>query len=204
MNAIIKSAKRKETHTPKFWWTQEVEIAWNDKKAARTRFNKSGSMQDLIELKRKEAIFNRKKKQSSQERFKEFIQSFNPQSPSRVIWNGLRRIAGKRITIENVLVHEDLQMAMDFLSKHFAENDHEQLQPCFFPNYNVLTVEFWNKFLAKKTKRSAPGPDGVTYNMLTLLQPEVRDSLIRDLNVMWKTNNIPRSLKLIKIIAIPG
>lgn len=200
---LIKGARQKSKFQPKFWWSPETEKAWVEKNEARNRFNQTGGMTELLDLKKKEALFNKIKKESSRQRFKEFIEAFDPQTPSKVIWDKLRSISGRRRKIENVLVHDDPKLAEEFLNKHFPTEFFRENSPSFRPNYDILTSEHWDKFLGKKKKTSAPGPDGISYGLLKSLQPEVKNNIIRSLNETWRTNNIAENLKTIKIIAIP-
>ncbi|XP_062557864.1 uncharacterized protein LOC134222718 [Armigeres subalbatus] len=121
----------------------------------------------------------------------------------REIWDKLRKLAGKKKEKTNILIHEDLAMAEDFLNKYFPLEANISPNPYYLPNYDVLSSSFWCSFLAKKSKPTTPGPDGISYSSLKLLSSEVRDSIVRDLNNVWRTNNIPENMKTIKIVAIP-
>lgn len=204
---ILKHSKQRNIHSPKFWWSEEVEQAWEDKRAARSLFNRTGGIKELLDFKKKEAIFVRKKKESSKESFQKFVASFDPQTPSSIVWEQLRRLTGGKRKVENVLVHVDIDLANEFLNKHFPMEIYQDDTPACPANYDVLTVEFWQSQIAKKTqgktRSSAPGSDGISYQMLGMLQPTVRDNVIRDLNTIWRTNRIPTDLKTIKIVAIP-
>lgn len=200
---ISKKAKQPDKHVPKFWWSDEVELAWNEKNEARTRFNRSGDLESLLDLRKKETIFKRKKQESSRKRFEEFVASFDPRTPAKTIWNQLGKLTGKKKKRENVLVHDDLQMAQQFLNKYFPFETNIAPIPSYLPNYDILTSSFWIRFLSKKSSHSAPGPDGIAYSSLKLLNAEVRDSIIMDMNHIWRSGVVPENLKSIKVVAIP-
>lgn len=200
---IVKRARQKDKYVPKFWWSTEVEKAWQEKREARVRFNRTGGMQELIEFKRSEAVFNRIKKESQKQRFKEFVESIDPRTPSKIIWEKLRRLTGRKRSTANVLVHENMEMAQEFLDKFFPVEDLVEEFPRYLPNYDVMDINFWNRFLAKKTVSTSPGPDGISYSMLRLLNSDVREVIIQDLNNIWKSTSIPFELKSIKVVAIP-
>lgn len=200
---IMKSSRQKDKYVPKFWWSPEVEQAWQSKREVRTRFNRTGSIQDLIEFKRREAIFNRLKKESQQKRFKDFVASIDPSTPSKIIWEKLRKLTGRKRSTDSVLIHVDIKMAEEFMDRFFPQEDLQEFAPSFFPNYDILTIEFWNSFLARKQKRTAPGSDSISYSMLRLLKDETARVIVEDLNKIWKTNIIPFDLKTIKVVAIP-
>lgn len=109
--------------------------------------------------------------------------------------------------MQNILVQVDINLANEFLNKHFPIEPYQDDTPARPANYDVLTVDFWQSHIAKKTqgkkRSSAPGSDGISYQMLGMLQPSVRDNIIRDMNLIWRTNRIPTDLKTIKIVAIP-
>ncbi|XP_029717331.2 uncharacterized protein LOC115260553 [Aedes albopictus] len=199
---IHRKARQKNKHTPKFWWSEDVEKAWLDKREARAAFNRDGGMRQLIDFKKAEAVFNKKKKEALKQRFEEFVGTFDPRTPSREVWQKLRCLNGRKKKGNNVLVHDDPLMAKVFLDKHFPQEDHLDYTPCYLPTYDIITPVFWETTLASK-KGSSPGPDGITYSLLRTLSPDVRDSIIRDMNHMWKTCSLPKEIRTIKIVAIP-
>lgn len=68
---------------------------------------------------------------------------------------------------------------------------------------NILDSVKWNQILNRRKKISAPGIDGITYEMLKEIKPDLRDMLITELNDMWRTGRIDQSLKIIKVVPIP-
>ncbi|KXJ67849.1 hypothetical protein RP20_CCG008728 [Aedes albopictus] len=48
-----------------------------------------------------------------------------------------------------------------------------------------------------------PGIDGITYEMLKNVKPDIRDMLIAELNGMWRSGRINQSLKTIKVVPVP-
>lgn len=199
---IHRNARQKDKYDPKFWWSDEVEMAWQDKRNARAAFNRNGGMRELIEFKKAEAIFNKKKKEASKQRFEEFVSSFDPRTPSKEVWQKLRCLNGRKKKVNNVIVHDDPPMARVFLDKHFPQEDYLDYRPCYLPTYDIITPSFWETTLASK-KSSSPGPDGISYSLLRSLSPEVRNSIIRDMNHMWRTCSLAEEIRTIKIVAIP-
>lgn len=203
----LKKSRQKNRYSPKFWWSEEIEKAWEEKRAARSLFNRTGGIKELLDYKLKEAIFIRKKKESSRVKFQDFVSSIDPQTPVSAVWDKLRKLTGGKRRAENVLVHVDRSLANEFLNKHFPSEPFQDDTPARTANYDILTVDHWQSQIAKKTqgktRLSAPGPDGISYQILQMLQPVVRDNVIRDLNLIWRTNRIPTDLKTIKVVAIP-
>lgn len=205
VKTITKNATQKNKHIPKHWWSDEVEQAWLKKKEARAAFNRRSGIPELIEFKKAECNFNRIKKKYSEESFEKFVKSIDPSTPSKIIWNDIRRLAGrKRKTKENVLVHEDRSLAQQFLDKHFPYEEASSIENLQYQNFNeILTREKWDNFLQRKKRSSAPGPDGISYETMKTLPDEIQNLMIRELNDIWKTGRFPVDLKSIKIIAIP-
>lgn len=85
--------------------------------------------------------------------------------------------------IENLL--EDDRTAVEaFLDTHFGPNDPSPyVETLPMAHDDILTVEKWNSILAGK-RRSAPGEDRITYEMLSKLNPEVNKNIIGELNAM--------------------
>lgn len=200
---ITRNAKQRDKFVPKFWWSNEVEVAWQEKRVARDRFNRKGDLESLLDFKRKEAIFNKKKRESSKVKFEEFIASFDPRTPAKEIWDKLGRLTGRKKKRENVLVHDDPELARAFLDKYFPLEDEAEPTPSYLPNYDILSLTFWNQYLAKKSSPTAPGPDGISYSSLKLLNTDVTNALIQDMNHIWRTQAIPEDMKAIKVVAIP-
>ncbi|XP_055585212.1 uncharacterized protein LOC129738057 [Uranotaenia lowii] len=69
----------------------------------------------------------------------------------------------------------------------------------------MLTLEDWNSMLQKK-KRSAPGIDRISYDILRSLKTETKITIIRELNNIYRRGELPDQLKNIKLLPIlkPG
>ena len=66
-----------------------------------------------------------------------------------------------------------------------------------------LDLESFNQIINKKKKRSAPGNDNITYDMLNFFKNDTKISIVDQLNKIWKECYLPMSLKTITVIAIP-
>lgn len=204
MKTILKQAKQKNRFEPKFWWNEEVEEAWKCKNEARAKFNRSGTLSDLIEMKRLEGLFTREKNQAMREKFKEFVKGIDPSTSSKELWKKVNGLTGKRKKRSQPnIVHEEEEAATQFLNKNFPFSEPVEQQISVKVDYDIMNVTKWNDILSRKKKASAAGPDGISYEVLRSVQREVRDKLIEDLNRMWKEGRIDSDTKKIKVIAIP-
>lgn len=51
--------------------------------------------------------------------------------------------------------------------------------------------------------KKAPGPDGITNEMLRHLGPKMKEELLRIINLSWKTGEVPREWRVATVIPIP-
>lgn len=87
LNQCVKKAyrenKKKDIRTPKPWWSEEVDVAWKQQSEARRNFNAVSSQENLLEYKRKAAIFQKKKREENKKKFEEFPNDITPFISSR-------------------------------------------------------------------------------------------------------------------------
>lgn len=202
---IYKESKKKDVRTPKFWWSNEVDAAWKEKNETPKNFNRVASMGNLLEVKKKAAMFQRKKREEIKKKFEELPEEVGPFTTSKELWMKVGRLTGKRSTKrENNIIFDDLAAAENFLDTHFGSNDVQiEYTTGLFSTSTLLDIESWNRILSSKRGRSAPGEDNLTYEMLRCLQPEATTSIIRDINDMWQRGCLSDNLKNIKVVAIP-
>jgi hypothetical protein len=65
-----------------------------------------------------------------------------------------------------------------------------------------LTMHELNKAISSLQTKKAPGPDGVTNDMLRRLGPKAKQVLISIYNTSWKEGTVPTSWKTAHIISI--
>lgn len=202
--AIFEENRKINKFTPKYWWSIDVENAWLEKNQARSIFNRTSSVENLIDLKKKQAVFNKLKKESKTENFKKFVEEINPQMSSSELWHKINRLSGKsKKAPTNNILFENEDMAKTFLNKHFGHNDPINLTDDQFTiNYNILSLEKFNEILNNK-KKSSPGEDKISYELLKSFKNETKINIVKLLNEIWKDCYLPMSLKTITIVAIP-
>lgn len=89
---LHKENKKKDIREPKFWWSTEVDEAWQEKNEARRIFNKHSSVQNLINFKRKSAIFQKRKREEIRKKFEEFPDEVGPFTSSKELWLKIGRL----------------------------------------------------------------------------------------------------------------
>lgn len=148
-------------------------------------------------MRKRECIFSNKKKQLMKEKFLEFAADIDPSTSSQVLWKKIGTLTGKRRKCSNTTVLQDREIAERFLEKHFPRGEEYPEQQTMPITENILDSVKWNQILNRRKKISAPGIDGITYEMLKEIKPDLRDMLITELNYMWRTGQIDQSLKII-------
>lgn len=201
---IRKNSRTKNTYTPKFWWCEAVEQAWLGKRDARREFNRKSSLDNLLHLKKKAAVFQKCKREEIKKKIEEFPQQISPFLSSKELWNRVNRLTGKGTRKkENNCISEDEDMANEFLNLHFGQHEVRYPGTCgITPTYNILNIEKWNEIISRK-KNTAPGHDTITFDMLRKLTPSVVENMVQDLNNMWRNMFLPIAMKTITIVAIP-
>lgn len=204
---VCKENKKKDTRTPKPWWSDKVDEAWKNKTEARRNFNRNSTQENLIEFKRRAALFQRAKRDETKKKFENFPNEITPFDSSKELWAKVGRLTGKRVyKKENNILLDDRKMAEEFLDVHFGKNDPQEsnfMQPWSTPQNKLLDKSKWDDILSTKKNKSAPGVDSITYEMLKQLNPKVTENIIQDLNNMWMRGTINDELKVIKVVAIP-
>lgn len=160
---------------PKYWWSDDVELAWNGKQNALATFNKDSTMKNLIELKRCSAIFKRKKKQHIKESLNKFAEEVDPQTSSSELWTKIRRLTGRKTGLRNNIIQDSPELAKEFMDLHLGPNDiHQNAETSYtqVADYDIIDQNKWDNILRRK-RSSAPGSDRITYDMLKSLKPQV-------------------------------
>lgn len=203
----VERNKTVSRHTPKAWWNDKVEKAWQDKMEAVKRFRSCSTIETAIEVKKCSAIFTKLKNEGIRKQIEVLAESVDPQTSSKVLWSKIARISGKSSKRRvNNPVQEDEKLGEEFLDTHVGPNDVDLDVPLSYGpvcQYNLMNVEKWSKILSSKNSKSAPSGDMITYGMLKQVKPEVRDIIIEQINQMFISGTLTYHLKEIKIVAIP-
>ena len=124
---IQKKHRRRDNKEPKYWWSTEVDQAWQEKTAARREFNRASSQENLLEFKRKAAIFQRKKREEIRRKLEALPDEVGPFTDSKELWYKVGKLTGKRIyRKENNILYEDEAKAQTFLDVHFRDQPGQQ------------------------------------------------------------------------------
>ena len=173
------------------WWTSECTNATNQRKQALRRYKRTRTQVDLISFKRQTAIARRVKVLARRESWQAYVSTINRSTPMSKIWGRLRKMTGKfsshqppTLTVGTNTTSDPSEVA-EYLADHYArvsnaqsydrefldvKNRAEQQQLDFTTVHNLSYNEPISKLevvgAIRSSKRTAPGEDEITYDML--------------------------------------
>ena len=208
------------------WFYEDCQAVKKERNKADRVANKhpsaANSMRSRLIQARTKKLFKQKKRDS----WKHYVSSVNVNTPSKKVWNMIRKITGKNIASpmhhikdENgTLITDRVQIANTLLKKSSSsENYSKEFQSIkaqkekqyinFKTNKNLrynkkFTMRDLKRSL-KKSNNSSPGPDQIHYEILRHLPIETLHILLDIRNETWKSDTCPESWKEALIISIP-
>lgn len=178
--------------------------------------------QNLLILRRLKDQFREAKLKSRNEYWLKFINEINGKTSSRDVWRKISAAKGKRR--KDAVVHEP-QKEVDRLCEAWANNSRidnmpDDIKECLgklrewrVRNYEIKInensemdigfseVEFKNAL--KVGKSTAPGEDGITYDIILMLSKIEGNPILRLFNLIWEKGKLPKRWKLFLMVPIP-
>ena len=196
------SIKRKKTKP--VWWNSECSRLIARRKLALNTYKKQKTLSTYILLKKQMAQTKKQLKQSKREAWDKYCDSLNDISNPKQFWNKLKWFTTKHKTVE----YKD-NYNSDWISKFHniiaPDSVHQEITPLPTSNTNnstpISVVEIMD-VLKTHTRKSAPGPDGVTYEMIRNLPPLYFDEISIIFNEIILYGMIPESWSETHIIPI--
>ena len=208
------------------WFYEDCQAVKKERNKANRVANKhpsaANSMRSRLIQARTKKLFKQKKRDS----WKNYVSSVNVNTPSKKVWNMIRKITGKNVAspmhhikYENgTLITDRVQIANTLLKKSSSsENYSKEFQSIkaqkekqyinFKTNKNLrynkkFTMRDLKRSL-KKSNNSSPGPDQIHYEILRHLPIQTLHILLDIRNETWKSDTCPESWKEALIISIP-
>ena len=211
------------------WFDEDCQAAKKERNKANRLANKhpsaANSMRSRLIQARTKKVFKQKKRDS----WKNYVSSVNVNTPSKKVWNMIRKITGKNVASpmhhikdENgTLITDRVQIAntlgaaieksssSENYSKKFQsikaqkEKRHINFKTNKKLRYNKKFTRRDLKRSLKKSNNSSPGPDQIHYEILRHLPIETLHILLDIINETWKNDTFPESWKEALIISIP-
>lgn len=214
------------------WWNEKCKEAIRKRKSALRKFSRCMSEQNYINYKKLKAEARRIIRQSKRESWQSFISSISSKDNIKQVWQKINLLKHKSISNPLTVLKNGNQMCdnpvdiancigqrLAFVSSEascdarFLEYKHENESQINFGNddgerfdYNKsLTMVELEAALAQ-TSDSAPGPDGIHYQMIKNLGNEAKHFLIDLYDMILLIGKVPSMWKLAHIIPIlkPG
>ena len=198
------------------WWNKECEIARKITRTCFRRYLRTHYEADRIAYLRACAKRKRTIKKAKRASWKNYISKINTKTSSKEIWDKIRKLQGKFIPSPLPILRDDNRYVSDpkdvaeLLAKHFANvSSAANYSPAFqqirtstsvVPPASSNTEAFNMPFSMEEMQNAisnssltAPGEDGIRYEMISHLPLETQKFLLETLNGMWVSHTSPES-----------
>ena len=219
-SAIISSTPRKFANpikkltgssNPVPWWDHECEKLKRLRRASYKKWQFSNNTDDLLEHKKAVTLFRKTIKEKKKTCFRKFASSINFNTNINYVWNKCKIFKNKWAkptpthSTENAQANDETDMALNKLSPAWAETNPHWLPPCQKNDFFDHLFDFneFNMALESKNISSAPGQDGIDFEMLFKLPIKFKLILLDIFNEMFKNSDYPESWKHSFIHFIP-
>lgn len=213
-NIPMSSGKSTRIRVP--WWTDDCTRVNRERKRALRRYQQTGLIADKITYNRMRAIAQFTKNNARSNSWKQYISSLNSTTPMTKIWARIRKMSGKYkqyqspcIMHNNTLVTEEGEVA-NILAQHYESvSSHNSYSAEFLQikrNQEADQLDFSSreeydynspitikeiKGVLQQCKNTAPGEDGVVYQMLKRIHLTALSLLQKIFNQVWLRNQYP-------------
>lgn len=222
---IPQSSNRGRKHVP--WWNSDLSILRREKMAAWHSFRRHPTQLNLLEYKKRNAIFRREMKQQKKSSFENFAKTININTSPQELWSKVKRLTNHntQYSITAIQTPQHIITEPKLIAHHFAQNWSEYSLDCNFPNQfrqekslqqvpNQTTSNNAREMEAditmdellctlKTTKGKTPGFDRISYNMIKHLNISTKTRLLTLYNDILSTGIIPQNWKAATIIPVP-
>lgn len=172
---------------------------------------------DLVKVRNKTAQARRYAKMLSRERWHNHCASFNERTGGRKLWQTYKAMSGNRKTGNTV---KNVRLATGDSASDFEKKAAETLfpQPSVPPDPRIyqrtaptsdkdvespFTMQELVMALESVNAKSAPGKDGITWQMLRNLNEHGKMQLLEEINKVWLSGEIPAEWKHSVVSPIP-
>jgi ribonuclease HI len=232
---IIKAATQSipKTHASpknitKPWFNDMCKTAIKDRKKALHRFQAQPTDTNLQNYKIQRAITRRTIRFNKRNSWQSYVSQLNSQTPSKKVWDMLRKITGKFTNTAIKHLHQnntlitDVKQISNTLADTFAKNSstiHYSLKFQRFKaicekkqiNFTSNNLEYYNVPFSVRELQDAldgshntsPGYDEISYEMLKQLPPVGWELLLDIFNHIWQSGKFPSSWHQAIVIPLP-
>lgn len=204
---ILKNTKSyniKKFYPAKPWWNEKVNRFWKIKKEKEKIHIQKKDLPSAIELRKAIAKLKIEIKRAKKENWTKLVESINPDSSSKEIWNKINAIHKRKKDKFNLLF-EDISKAEEFVKANFPNENKEINLPYNPDNIHRFVDEFSVKEIKNildKSKNTSPGIDNISYRLLKNLDDNQIIKLAQHFNKMWINFHYPDKWKTINVKGI--
>ena len=222
---VTNTRKRKKNVA---WWSPKLGQLRDEKQIAWRFYRQNVNVNNLLDFKKKNAIFNKEKKKAKTKSFEKLTEKLSPNLDIGSIWKHVTVLTGtytpyclKMIESNNLIITDP-----QIMTNTFANNFSEQSNPSNFPaefinNFNNATnlqcnpnpsgkatflenpfsiTEFENTL--KTFSGTTPGLDKITYQMLKNAPLNFKSRILKLYNNIFDQGIIPQTFKTALVIPI--
>ena len=198
------------------WWNKECEVARKITRTCFRRYLRTHYEADRIAYLRACAKRKRTIKKAKRASWNKYVSNINTKTPSKDIWDKIRKLQGKYVPSPLPIIRDDNRLVSDpketaeLLAKHFAKvSSAENYSPAFqqirtstsvVPPASLNTEAFNLPFSMEEMQNAissssltAPGEDGIRYEMISHLPQDTKVFLLETLNGLWISHTSPES-----------
>nr|XP_029732734.1 uncharacterized protein LOC115268731 [Aedes albopictus] len=201
--------KDKKANYLKRWWSKEIDDAYNAKRALLREYNKSKTLTNLLGLQKGRAQLKRLIRKAKRTYCSELSEAIDETTPTKQLWNIIK---GLDVALTHPVQRKPETTAKDaeeFMT-HYYENKLKQTRAPTTETISdlkgyekALSAEEILTSLKRRKKHSAAGEDGMSYDILKQLKPELQIKISEMLNEVFVTEKIPERWRTTLIKPIP-
>ena len=217
-----KSSGKIVPHLSKPWWNDKCYEAVKARHKARNFFRKRPNTDNLLLMRKAEALVKREVKHAKRLSFQTFCSEINDRTTTKTVWNFIgkltnKRAARKKIPIKhNNLIYTDPTDKANLFATHyekiFCNISHtlnsDDLMETIIRGITDTTCEDYNSpFTMHELEKSlsslkgtAPGGDTIHNNMLKILPYSYCECMLEMINDSYNNAEIPSSWKIATIL----
>ena len=225
---ILKAAKetipRGARRDYKPFWSDDLQVLEDNLNEAREKAEKDASEASTIQLQQAKARFLKAKLEAKRKSWREKTSSLNLEKHDKALWKLAKCLNEEDSRGSTITLDEDGilfgKQAADCFAKTYGEAsdlkvDPEQRRRARCEQQRraknekkndamtlPLTLQELNTAIAKLKKKKAPGPDGITNEMIIHLDSTARLKLLEIFNLSWEEGRVPQMWKEATMIPI--
>ena len=127
------------------WWSKLLTDLRDKKQAAWKNFRNNLSTINLIDYKKKNALFNKQKKLAKAKSLEQFTEKLNPSLDIGTIWKHIKTLTGNytpfcinTITHNNIKITDPLAIPSSFVKHYSDQSNTNNFHSLFISHYNIL------------------------------------------------------------------